>query len=178
MRLWKSILSLIGCAALGACARTPGALDVRAASLHADTLNVQVGWHPDASVLDALDHGIPLDFVVAIRAQTHGALGWRQTVAVQQRRLQLRYYPLSRKYQLLDVDLARSRTYTTRSLALAALEDLRLPMPAWSPSAAVDFELDITLDRSALPGALRLAALLRPAWWLSSGEYTWHAPAA
>ena len=178
MRLWKSILSLVACVALGACARAPTALEVRSASLQAGTFSAQVAWAPDASVLDALDHGIPFDLVVTLRAQARGILGWRQTLAVQQRRLQLRYYPLSRKYQLLDVDLARSRTYATRSLALAAFEDLRLPLAAWGAPADGDFTVDIALDRSALPGALRLAALLRPAWWLSSGEYAWRAPAA
>ena len=151
---------------------------MRAAALQADTLSAQVAWAPDTSVLDALDHGIPLDFVLTLRAQRHGALGWHRTVAVLQRHLQLRYYPLSRKYQLLDVDLAQSRSYATRSLALAALEDLRLPLVGWSAPAADNFELDIALNRSALPGALRLAALLRPAWWLSSGEFAWRAPAA
>jgi hypothetical protein len=176
MPLWTSVISCFCCIALAACARAPGALVVRSASIDAGTLSAHLEWQPDASVLEALDHGIALDFVVTVQAQAAGVFGWRRNLAVQQRHLQLRYFPLSRQYQLRDLDHGEARSYAARALALAALEDLRLPLPDWNAVGAQQFRIEVALDRDTLPGALRLPALLRPAWRLY-GEYAWPAPA-
>ena len=176
MRFCTKIISILCCIALAGCARAPGALAVRAASIDGGVLSARLDWQPDASVLAALDHGIALDFVVSVAAGTPGLLGLRKSAA-QQRRVQLRYFPLSRQYQLRDLDLAQTRSFSGRALALAAFEDLRLPLPGWDAHGARGFALDVALDRESLPGALRLPALLQPAWRLSSGEYAWQAPA-
>lgn len=176
MRLWTKALSIFCCIALAACARAPGALAVRSASIDGGVLSARIDWQPDASVLAALDHGIALDFIVSVAAKTPGMLGLEKS-ATQQRHLQLRYFPLSRQYQLRDLDLAQTRSFAARALALAAFEDLRLPLPGWDAHGAQRYALDIALDRESLPGALRLPALLQPAWQLSSGEYAWLAPA-
>jgi hypothetical protein len=175
MQLWKRITSILCAIALAACARAPGALAIRSANVDAGVLSAHVDWQPDAQVLAALDHGIALDFIVTVAARTPGALGSR--TAQQQRHLQLRYFPLSRQYQLRDLDLAQTRSFAARALILAAFEDLRLPLPGWDAHGAKNLALDIELDRDTLPGALRLPALLHPAWHLSSGDYTWQAPA-
>lgn len=172
------ITSILCCIALAACARQPPPLLVRAADVDAGVLSAHLEWHPDASVLAALDHGIALDFIVTLRAQGAGVLGWHPTLLTQHRHLQLRYFPLSRQYQWRDLDRGETRSYAARALLIAALEDLRLAVPDFSAPTAQRFVLDITLDRNALPGALRLPALLRPAWRLSSGDYAWPVPRA
>ncbi len=177
MPLCKSIISGIGCLALGACARGPDAMSITSASIVADTLLAQIAWEPDPNLLDALDHGIPLDFVVTLTAQKNAALGWHEDVASQQRHVQLRYYPLSRYYQLRDLDLDRTRSFPARAAALAALENLRLPLASWMPTNADHFKIDVAMNRAALPGVLRMSSLVRPEWWLSSGAYAW-APTA
>jgi hypothetical protein len=180
MRLLTNALSILCAIALVACARAPAspALAVSAADISNSVLNAHLQWHPDASVLAALDNGIALDFIVTVRAQGASVLGWRRTLAAQQRHLELRYYPLSRQYQWRDLEGGETRSYAARALLIAALEDLRLPVPGLHAAGAQRFVLDIALDRNALPGALRLPALLRPAWRLSSGDYAWPAPGA
>ena len=179
MQLWIKLISIFFCLALAACANAPEpALAVRSAGIGGGVLNAHLQWRPDASVLAALDNGIALDFTVTLRAQSAGVLGWHRTLAMWQRHLELRYYPLSRQYQLRDLDRGETRSYAARALLVAALEDLRLPMPDVSAQGAQRFVFDIALDRNALPGALRLPALLRPAWQLSSGDYAWPAPGA
>lgn len=171
--------SIVAAAMLTACASAPEpALAVRSAGIGGGVLNAHLQWHPDASVLAALDNGIALDFTVTLRAQGAAVLGWHRTLATWQRHLELRYYPLSRQYQWRDLDRGETRSYAARALLIAALEDLRLPMPDFSAPGAQRFVFDIALDRNALPGALRLPALLRPAWQLSSGDYAWPAPGA
>lgn len=179
MQLWIKITSIFFCLALAACASAPEpALVVRSAGVAGGVLNARLQWQPHASVLAALDNGIALDFTVTLRAQGAAVLGWHRTLATWQRHLELRYYPLSRQYQWRDLDRGETRSYAARALLIAALEDLRLPMPDVSAPGAQRFVFDIALDRNALPGALRLPALLRPAWRLSSGDYAWPAPGA
>jgi hypothetical protein len=175
MRLWKNIISILFCFALAACARAPQAFIVHSAAVDSATLAARLEWRPDALVLEALDNGIALQFDVRVKAQGAATLFWRPTLAVQTRHLQLRYFPLSRQYQLRDLDLNQARSYAARALALAALEDLRLPLSAWNAPHAERYQLDIALDRNALPGALRMPSLLLPAWRLCRGEYAWPA---
>ena len=177
MPLWKSIISSVGGLALAACARGPDAMSITSASIVADTLLAQITWQPDPNLLDALDHGIPLDFVVTLTAQKDAVLGLHSDVASQHRHVQLRYYPLSRYYQLRDLDLDRTRSFPARASALAALENLRLPLTAWPSTHADRFTVDVAMNRAALPGVLRMSSLVRPEWWLSSGAYAW-APTA
>lgn len=150
---------------------------MRSAAIEAGALAARLEWRPDARVLEALDNGIALQFDIGLEAQGRASWTGRSTLAAQTRHLQLRYFPLSRQYQLRDLDLNQARSYSSRALALAALEDLRLPLPDWKVAAAERYRLQIVLDRDTLPGALRLPALLQPAWRLCKGEYAWPARA-
>ena len=169
MRSWKRLISILCCIALCACAPAPGAFAVRSAALEAGTLTVRSDWRPDVQVLEALDHGIELPFVVTAQALRPDM---RSTNI--QRHVQLRYFPLSRQYQVRDAEDASTRNYAARTLALAAMENLRLPLPGFDGAGATRLRVRITLDRDELPGALRLPALLQPAWHMDSGDYTWH----
>lgn len=178
MRLWKSALSILFTIALAACARAPGALTLRSASVDAGVLSARLDWQPGAHVLAALDNGIALDFLVRVRAEGEARFGvLRRTLASSERHVELRYFPLSRQYQWRDLDRGETRSYAARAMLLAALEDLRLPLAGFDAQGARRFTLDIALDRSTLPGALRVPALLAPEWRITSGEYSWPAPA-
>lgn len=177
MQLWKKIISILFCLVTTACAQTPPAFVVRSASITAGTLAARLEWRPDARVLEALDNGIALGFDVNVQAQGRANWSGRSTLAEQTRHLQLRYFPLSRQYQLRDLDLNQARSFSARALALAALEDVRLALPEWRVAGAERYRLQIALDRDALPGALRLPALFLPAWRRCNGEYAWSARA-
>ena len=125
-------------------------------------------------MLDALDHGIPLTLELDLTRERRGVLGWQ----VQRRelhRLELRYFPLSRNYQLRDLDRATMRSFGVRAAALAALSRMELPLAEASMRAVVPERqrLRIRLDGTALPGALRLPALVDPAWRQDEVERTW-----
>jgi hypothetical protein len=125
--------------------------------------------------LDALDNGIPLDFIVTLKAQKHALFGLHREIAEQRRHIQLRYYPLSKYYQFRDLDFDQTRSFPARAAALAALENIRIPLTAWNAQTADRYQLDVAIDRTALPGVLRVSSLVRPAWWLDSGAFTWPA---
>jgi Domain of unknown function (DUF4390) len=179
MRCWKNIVSaLLSVVLLAGCAGADGAaqLRVRGARLANGVLTAQLQWQPNDAVLDALDHGIALEFLLRVRAYGPARFGWRPTLARADRHIELRYFPLSRRYQMRDLDRGETRTYGARGLLVAALEDLHLALPTdWAGRAAQSFALSIDLERDNLPGALRLPALLNADWHLSSGDFAWAA---
>ncbi len=81
--------------------------------------------------------------------------------AAAEQRIELRYFPLSRRYQLRDLDAgADVRSFATPAYLLAGLNSLRLPLPAkftTLPRGAT-VRVDAALETGALPGALRLPA--------------------
>jgi hypothetical protein len=164
--------------ALQACAPAESSLSLDQARVDlrggAGVLVVECDWRPSAAMLDALDHGIPLTLELELTRERRGLLGWQ----VQQRelhRLELRYFPLSRNYQLRDLDRATVRSFGVRAAALAALSRMELPLADASMRALAPERqrLRIVLDGTALPGALRLPALVDPAWRQDDVERTW-----
>ena len=171
--------AIAGCGALAA--QQPGTLVVRNARIggtaDAPTLEIGIDCKLSGPMQDALDHGIPLTFRIRVDASR-----WRllPSDARAEHRIELRYFPLSRRYQVRDLDApVEVRSFATPGYLLASLSAMRLPLPnafaALRQGAAV--RVDIALETASLPGALRLPALFEPAWQLSSAEYTWQAGA-
>ena len=67
------------------------------------------------------------------------------------------------------------RTFPRRTQLLAALDHVRLALPAsWGTiTAGTPLALTLTLDRSALPGPLRLPSLLARDWRLPEARHAW-----
>jgi hypothetical protein len=184
MRCSKSLASafvvlaavvLAGCGALAA--QQPGALEIRSAHVagtsDAPVLDLAIDCRLSGPMQDALDHGIPLTFRVTMDA-THSRLAGSD--AHSEQRIELRYFPLSRRYQLRDLDApADLRTFATPGYLLAGLTSLRLPLPSTfgAISRGATLRIGAALDTTALPGALRLPAVFEPAWQLSAAEYAW-----
>jgi hypothetical protein len=148
--------ALLATLALGACAARGEAprLGIDAANVVDDELNLAASFRPSATQLQALEQGVPLGLVVRVR---DGAAAPRDI------RLSLRYFPLSRRYQL-HVDGGEDTSYALRGYLFAALENLRLPLPRGYCAASVRCRVELGFDYAALPGALRLPALLQADW--------------
>jgi hypothetical protein len=171
--------AIAGCGALAA--QQPGTLVVRnarvAGTSDAPMLEVGIDCKLSGPMQDALDHGIPLTFRIRVDASR-----WRllPSDARAEQRIELRYFPLSRRYQVRDLDAAvEVRSFPTPGYLLASLNAMRLPLPAGFATLEHDaaVRVGVELETSSLPGALRLPALFEPAWQLSSAEYTWQAGA-
>jgi hypothetical protein len=123
---------------------------------------------PSADLLAALDRGVPLVLRVELVAR-----GRRRLHALH--RIELRYLPLARRYAWTDLDAGATRTFARRSLLLAALDRVRLPLDvAWTGlPAGTRCTLAVALDVDALPPPLRLPALLSPRWRFDLPEFVW-----
>lgn len=151
--------------------QTPGALDVRGAQLVAGAAQIDLALDCRLSgpMQDALDHGIPIALLVDVRSD--GGVSALRSV----QKIELRYFPLSRRYQLRAGDGDEVRSFPARNWLLAALGSLRLRLPpafAQVPAGA-RVRVRAGIDAAALPGALRLPALFEPAWRLASTDTTW-----
>jgi hypothetical protein len=122
-------------------------------------------------MLDALDHGVPLTLRFRLRGDlTDGR-------ATTSRRIGLRWLPLSRQYQLHDLDTGATRNFPRRTQLLAALDRVRLALPAeWSALRERGaLELSVALEVDALPAPLRLPALLSRHWRIDPPLHRWTA---
>lgn len=171
------LLALVALAACGALdAQKPGQLAVRSAQLSTSgagaVLELALDCRFSGPMQDALDHGIPLTFQVDLRA------GRWPLATTATHRIELRYFPLSRRYQLREAGSDDVRSFATPAYLVAALGALRLHLPpafAHLP-AATPLRVSAALDPAALPGALRLPALFEPAWRLAAADHAWATP--
>ncbi|HEU4664768.1 MAG TPA: DUF4390 domain-containing protein [Dokdonella sp.] len=156
----------------------PGSLGVRSAQLYPSaggaTLELGLDCRLSGPMQDALDHGIPITLAIDVRAGD-----WPRTRARATPTIELRYFPLSRRYQLRHGDSDDVRSFATQAYLLSALGSLRLDLPAGFARLAAGTPLHVraAIDPTALPGALRLPALFEPAWRLASADTTWPAAA-
>lgn len=175
----RAVAALLGALALlGGCGllaeQKPGTLGIRQAQLLAGgggaRLELGLDCRLSGPMQDALDHGIPIVLAVDVRAG-----GWPHTLANARPRIELRYFPLSRRYQLRAIGSDDVRAFATQAHLVAALGSLRLGLPATFAELPRGTALRVSaaIDPTALPGALRLPALFEPAWRLASTETTW-----
>ena len=178
MRLWKKLVSVLCAVALvGGCdalrEQAPGSLQVRDARLVAAAdgprLEIDLECRLNGPISDALEHGIPITLKLDLSATgDHAALSNRRLV-------ELRYFPLTRRYQLRDSASGDQRSFPASGYLTDALANLRLPLPPGFADLppGTRLRLEVGLDHGALPGALRLPAMLEPAWRLQAPEYAW-----
>lgn len=167
-------LSLAACAPLGDGASlgiTNARVETRGTGA---TLALECDWRPSAAMLEALDHGIVLALRIRLDRERRGFVGWRAADTAE-RHLELRYFPLTRQYQLRDLEQNSVRSFGVRAAALAAYSRLELALPDRAIVAGADERqrLRIEFDSSRLPGALRLPVLVQREWWQPTVERTW-----
>lgn len=118
-------------------------------------LELGLMFRPSELQLQALEHGVPLNLRLVVSG-AHG--GPVQTV-----HLGLRYFPLSRRYQL-HLQPGGDRSFAVRGYLLEALQRLRVPLPHNPCVVGGECRVQVQFDYARLPGVLRLPALIRPAW--------------
>lgn len=135
-------------------------------SLAADGLDLSAGivLDPSAAVLEALERGVSVTFLVNIRA-SRGRV-WLPGRDVRRRhRFHIDYLPLSRYWQLTDLHNETRTTYPRLNMLLASLRQTR----SWDIPLAPDEHLRwvqarIELDRTRLPSPMRLPTWFQSQW--------------
>lgn len=154
-------LLLAGCAATDS-----GSLAIRRASLGGDgqRLLASIDFRPSEAQIAALEHGVPLVLQLKLAGSGSG-------LAPVELDLVMRYYPLSRRYRLSAAGYGIDSNFALRGYLFDALARLRLPLPRNPCAGAASCALQVGLDTTRLPGALRLPALVTPGWRLADARF-------
>lgn len=119
----------------------------------------------------ALQHGVPLNLQLELRLR--GAEG-RSVLAEANRTWEIRYLPLSERYQLTSLDDDTVRTWPRLRHVLAELARLEFVFET-GPLAVADYRVLARshIDTRGLPAPMRLPALFDPEWRHASPWSVW-----
>ncbi len=135
-------------------------------------LDATIHFEFNKTVLEALEHGVPLTIELQLQVARIGAWFWEPDVVSLQRYRVLRFHALTQLYEIQDLEHNHSQSFATRDIAIAALGEIHsLPVADRRQLAAgVRYEIKIraSLDIESLPLTLRPLAYLTPDWNLSS----------
>lgn len=122
-------------------------------------LDAEVDYQLNETVLEALNHGVPLILELHLQVRREGAWVWEQDVAELRLRYQIRYHALTSLYEVSDLAQETSRTFVTQDAALSHLGELHgLPIVDQKQllvDADYHLEMKAQLDIEALPLPLR-----------------------
>lgn len=120
---------------------------------------------------EALEHGVTLTvrLDLELRDDSHMIAARRDT-----RRFQLRYLPLSERYQFAQEETGAQEAFTRLRHMLAAMDDLSIHFSTGPlPPGSYELRTRISLDESRLPTPMQLPAWFSPQWRHDSEWSTW-----
>ena len=154
--VWRSVLLALSLLLLAGCAGDPDALRIE--RLESGGW-LRIGFNLSPYLSRSLEAGVPLTF----------RLDYRNGESAVTERRELRYSPLSGRYQIRVPAGSYNRSYDSRAAALSALER----WPVTLSAGADQFQARVRLETARLPSPLVLPAMFDSRWRLDSG--TWRA---
>jgi len=134
-------------------------------------IHVQQDLQLSQQAQEALEHGVTL--IIMLELELHNDNNM-MVVRKENRRYQLRYLPLSERYQLSEEDADELRAFSRLRHLLASIDDLNVQMTT-GPLLPGSYELRarIHLDESRLPTPMQLPAWFSPQWQHDSEWSVW-----
>lgn len=140
-------------------------------------LNADIDYSFSAAAVDALRNSVPLTVVLRCTIDRERSYWWDETLIDYRRRLEIRYHPLGKLFQMSFEDRLEPQSYTHLDALLGALGTIRalpiIPADRIESGETYRAALSVSLDIEALPLPLRPAAYLSPGWYLGSPSYRW-----
>jgi hypothetical protein len=130
------------------------------------SLNVRLQQELELSqqAREALEHGVTLTVTLEMELRNDNKMIVVRRAA---RRFQLRYLPLSERYQLMDEESEELRTFSRLRHMLAAIDDINVQLSTGPlPPGGYELRTRIRLDESRLPAPMQL-----PAWFSSQWQH-------
>ncbi len=135
-------------------------------------LNADIRLDLNRRAHQALANGVALTFVIPIHIQHPRLWLWKVVVAHLTERFRLRYFPLTERYRVENLNGGARNSYATLDKALFAIGHIRhLPIIDASlldKGTKYFVAMRIVLDTKQLPGPLKVAAEVVPGWQQSS----------
>ena len=136
------------------------------------TLLLDLGPEP----AKALVNGIPLTINLNVSLVKESAWTWDISTAKWQYPFRIQYHALSNRYTLLQPVGREFQAFTSLYEMLSSIRQVTLQeqTPAGeNHTDPMSIQVRLELDKSMLPGPLKLAALFFPSWQLDSGWQQW-----
>jgi hypothetical protein len=120
---------------------------------------------------DALNHGVPLVILTELELR---AAGSHENITRATREFEIRYLPLSNRYQLTTLHPSSTQTYPRLRHVLAELGAVSFSLqPGQLPPGEYQLRARSLLDKQNMPPPMRLPAWFSAAWKLDSGWQSW-----
>ena len=120
---------------------------------------------------EALEHGVTL--FINLELELH-SISHMIVERSDSRRFQLRYLPLSERYQLSEEENGKLRAFSRLRHLLAAIDEIYVQMSTGPlPPGNYELRTRISLDESRLPTPMQLPALFSPQWQHDSEWSVW-----
>lgn len=136
-------------------------------------LNIHVNQELDLSqqAMDALQHGVTLTIRLDIELRNDNNM---IVVRRQSKRFQIRYLPLSERYQLIGEEQEKMQIFVRLRHLFAAIGDLNVRLPTGPlPSGTYELRTRVQLDEGLLPAPMQLPALFSSQWRHDSEWSVW-----
>jgi len=173
----NTILPLLACFAIAACDSRPqgGQFEINNVTANWSNGHMAVRFEQDLSfspeARKALVHGVPLTVGVELvlrDAQT------QTRVKKKQSRYEIRYLPLSERYQLSGQENSSIQTFPRLRHALAELGSLEVNFDTGAlPRGEYELLARSFLDKQKMPPPMRLPVLFSPRWNHESAWTSW-----
>lgn len=120
---------------------------------------------------EALEHGVTLTIRLELELRNDNNMIVERRDA---RRFQLRYLPLSERYQFSEEATGDLKAFSRLRHMLAAMDEFTVHLPTGPlPSGSYELRTRISLDESRLPTPMQLPAWFSPQWRHDSEWSTW-----
>jgi hypothetical protein len=139
-------------------------------------LDVDIDYGFSNAVIDALDHGVPLTLVIKLDVTPENAWPWDAYVLQERKNFEIRFYSLTKNYQLTLLDTGEKRSFVSLNSLVRKMSKLSIVLENGRRlirGVHYQARVAVTLDIEALPLPLRPIAYFSPDWYLSSPWYTW-----
>jgi hypothetical protein len=143
-------------------------------------LSTAIDYHLSSKVLEALNNGLPLTFVLEINVVRQRDYIWDENVASLEQRYELQYHALTKQYLVKNLNSGSVRGLPTLEVALSVLGTvIDLPIldkKLLQPDEHYLVNMRAALDIEALPVPVRALAYFSSDWRLDSDWYSWPLP--
>lgn len=143
-------------------------------------LDATIDYDPSAAMLEALDNGVTLTFLIELHVTRAREYLWDEDVAALEQRYQLQYHALTDQYVVKNLNSGAQQALPALETALAFMGGVvDLPLLDRKLLQAGDrylVNMRVSLDVEALPVPMRAIAYFSSDWQLASDWYTWPLP--
>lgn len=140
-------------------------------------VNADVEYQLGPTALEALENGVPLTLLLEFTIRRVRDYWLDETVLEEQRRIQLRYHPLAKSYQIRDQVSGAMQSFASLTAVLDTLSRVRgwQITDGYQPEAGQRYAaaLSMRLDIESLPLPLRAIAYVSPDWHLLHPSFEW-----